>query len=108
MALRVGNMHYQNFTLLYQALSVDLSGSKSSCFGLYLKKNKRETMEITKDLIDQAYKLYCKLGEITYQEITRSQDLQDFHRYFRLCRVRARAFLRYYRRKTQYSPPDLS
>lgn len=96
-------MHYQNFLLIYQALNADLLGSKSSYFDLSLKKPKGEAMEITKDLIDQAYRLYCKLGEITCQEITRNQELQDFRLYFRLCRVRAKAFIRYYRRKTKFS-----
>lgn len=104
----VDNMHYQNFALIYQALNVDSLGSKSPCFGFYLKKPKRETIEITKYLIDQAYKLYCKLGDITCREITRSEELQDFHRYFRLCRVRAKAFIRYYRRKTKFSMRDPS
>jgi hypothetical protein len=101
-------MNYQNLALIYQALTADLSGSNSSYFGFFFNKPKRETMEITKDLIDQAYKLYCKLGENTFQEITQAEELQDFHRYFRLCRVRAKAFLRYFRRKQKFSMGELS
>ncbi|MBL1263648.1 hypothetical protein [Candidatus Methylomicrobium oryzae] len=98
-------MHYQNFVLIYQALSADLLGFKLSYSDWSFKKPKGEEIDVTKNLIDQAYRLYCKLSEITVQEITQNQESSALYRYCRLSRVRAKAFIRYYRRKTKFSPP---